>query len=102
MQRKYAKDRRNDLIDLMMDAIKNENQGANEDEDNLDQFEKDAKLIGHRVKKGALKEENVIATAMVMLVAGYDTTGLTLSWAAFELARNQDVQKNLQVSLYIK
>ncbi len=37
-----------------------------------------------------------MATAIVILVAGYDTTGQTLTLAAFELARNPDIQTKLQ------
>ncbi len=41
---------------------------------------------------------SVVATALVLLVAGYDTTGQTLSYAAFELARNPKIQEKLQVT----
>ena len=37
-----------------------------------------------------------IGTAMVFLVAGYDTTGMTLSWICYELAKNPDLQRRLQ------
>ena len=33
--------------------------------------------------------QTVIATALVVMVAGYDTTAQTMSWMAYELARNK-------------
>ena len=40
----------------------------------------------------------VVATSLVLLVAGYDTTGMTLSFLAYELSQNQEVQARLQVN----
>jgi hypothetical protein len=36
---------------------------------------------------------------MIFLVAGYDTTGLTLSYAAYHLAKNPGVQARLQADI---
>jgi len=92
-QRRESKVRRNDLIDLMMDAIKGD---ITEDTDaSEDQFEKDAKL-DHKLKKGEFDETVIVATAIVMLVAGYDTTGTTLAFACYDLAKNPDVQEKLR------
>lgn len=38
----------------------------------------------------------VIASAMLMLVAGYDTTAQALSYTGYELAMNPDIQRKLQ------
>ena len=38
----------------------------------------------------------VVATSFVLLVAGYDTTGMTLAYLAYELSINPDVQEKLQ------
>ena len=38
----------------------------------------------------------ICATAMVILVAGFDTTSSALTFAAYELAVNPDIQRRLQ------
>ena len=43
-----------------------------------------------------IDEDIVVATAMIFMVAGYDTTGLTLSYAAYELACQPAIQARLQ------
>jgi len=85
--------RKNDLIDLMLDSIKTQG-NLNEEEAENDQFEKDMKLKNSKRKQ--LDESMIVATAMVLLVAGYDTTGMTLSYLSYELANNPEVQERLQ------
>ena len=86
-QRRESGQRRNDLIDLMIDAIKEEDKTtANEDNDHEeDQYEQDMRLHTDGSRKTVVKldEDIVVATAMVILVAGYDTTGMTLSYLAY-------------------
>merc|ERR1711988_1150211 len=60
-----------------------------------DQYEADMKLA-HKTNVKNLDEMSFIGTAMVFLVAGYDTTGMTLSWICYELAKNPDLQRRLQ------
>ena len=82
-QRKASKERKDDLIDLMLDAmegLKDESQ-----EENEDQYEADMKL-SHKANGKNLDEMSFIGTAMV---AGYDTTGMTLSWICYELAKKK-------------
>ena len=91
--RRETKTRRNDLIDLMMDAIKGdiEHDKLGEDE----QFEKDAKLK-YESKKFEHEEIIIVATALIILVAGYDTTGTTLAFVCYQLAKNPDIQNRLR------
>ncbi|KAF8838204.1 cytochrome P450 [Paxillus ammoniavirescens] len=46
-----------------------------------------------------LSSEEVIAQAKVLLVAGYETTSISLTWALIELALNPDVQNKLREEL---
>jgi len=90
-------ERKNDLIDLMLDAIKEDKtvvEGTETEE--LDQYEADMKLNHKRKGKHQLEELHVVSTALILLVAGYDTTGSTLSYLAYELSKNQDIQDKLQ------
>ena len=68
-------ERRNDLIDLMLDAIKKEDvpncsidANGNESTNLTDKIEQDSKL-NHRSEK-RLTDINIIATAMIIFVAG--------------------------------
>ena len=82
------------MIDMMLDAMKNEGITDDSIEDETS-FEKDAKLE-HKAKK-EFDTVTLVATALVMLVAGYDTTAQTLSFCAYELATHEELQKRLQV-----
>merc|ERR1711994_273054 len=75
----------------MLDAIKGD---LEHDTEELEQFEKDAKLNHH--SKQTFDELVIVATAIVLLVAGYDTTGTTLGFACYYLAKNPDVQEKLR------
>ena len=87
-----TKTRRNDLIDLMIDAIKDELSA--EDAEEHDEEMKKALQPNHKSKK--LDEDKVIATAVVMLVAGYDTTAITMSTCLWYLTQYPEIQKRLQ------
>ena len=67
----------------MIDAMENKLCGEDEQDDD-GQFEKDAKL-NHRNKKKSREFDitTLAATALVLLFAGYDTTGITLGRAPY-------------------
>ena len=95
-RRKETGSKRNDLIDMMIDCLENEQVGNDSNEADNDQFHKDMELNHERSSKFKKNEDIIIATAMVILVAGYDTTGQTLSFLSYELAVNPDIQEKLQ------
>ena len=94
--RRNTKERKNDLVDLMLDCMKDDSNVNNGDDETTDQYEKDMQLSNNKKSKHNLDEISVVATALVFLVAGYDTTGMTLSFLAYEMAKNPEVQKKLQ------
>merc|ERR1719250_249521 len=93
--RRQTKERKNDLIDMMLDAIKDDQSTEEVEEDEHSQYDKDMKL-SHDKKKKELSEDVIVATAMIFLVAGYDTTGMSLSFLSYALANNPEVQEKLQ------
>ena len=90
------------LIDLMLDCMKedegnadNENNAAVADE--TDQLVKNGRIIRtQRGKEKVIDEKSIIATAMVFLIAGYDTTATTLCFLFYHLAKHPEVQTRLQ------
>ena len=83
-------ERRNDLVDLMMDCLKQDVKG---DEEGQDQCEEDTNL---KVERTALDEDTLVATAMIFMIAGYDTTAITLSFLSYMLASHPEEQEKLQ------
>ena len=92
--RRQSGKRRNDMIDLMLDAVKGELKNDSENQEN--QFEKDAKLTKKSKHQRELDELVIVANAIVLMVAGYETTSNLLSYASFELARHPDIQAKLR------
>ena len=92
-QRKASKERKDDLIDLMIDAMEGLKEEELEEKD--DQYAVDMKLA-HKANSKNLDDMSIIGTAMGFLVAGYDTTGMALSWICYELAKNPDLQRQVQ------
>jgi len=89
-RREGRQERRNDLVDLMMDSMKHDFVEEKEEE----QFERDMKLKVD-IKK-AVDEDTLVATAMLFMIAGYDTTATTLSFASYILSKHPEEQQRLQ------
>jgi len=87
-ERKVSKTRRNDLLDLMLDIMKNDL--AEDDEDKIQE-----KVPGKK-QLPPITEDQVIAQALIFLTAGYDTTGTTLSFLTYALSKDQEVQEQLR------
>ncbi len=80
-------------MDMMLDVMKPDEKSAssdNHEEDDNDQFHRDAKLThpSHAAKKKSLDELVVVASAFNLLAAGYDTTSMALSYLGHQLALN--------------
>ena len=77
-RRRRTGERRNDMVDMMIDLMK-EGGGGKEDEQGdehgEEQFERDSRLRGYSSRIRGFDEDTLVSTAMIMLVAGYDTTG---------------------------
>ena len=80
--------KKNDLIDLMLDCM-------NQEDNSNDMGEATGKHTRSKDNK-SIDDNILIATAMIFLIAGYDTTSLTLSFLAYELAKHPDAQNRLQ------
>ena len=48
------------------------------------------------IASGELDELVIVATAILLLVAGSDTTGITLAFACYQLAKNSKLQEKLR------
>lgn len=99
--RRQTGERVNDLIDLMIDCLKEEDNAASDSshqEETEDQYDRDMKFQHSKSSASSLKhdEDVVISTAMVLLLAGYDTTGMALSFLSYQLAKNPDIQQKLR------
>ncbi|TRY78866.1 hypothetical protein TCAL_10656 [Tigriopus californicus] len=88
-----TKTRRNDLVDLMIDAMKDEI-SIEHDNGMESQYDRDSKL-NHKVADKEVDEITLVATALVILVAGYDTTAQTMAITSYFLARYPDIQEKL-------
>ncbi len=91
--RRSTGERRNDLIDLMIDATKEDmSEDSHSDGEDSESVIKKSSIHNPHV----LDEDMVIATAMVLLIAGYDTTGNTLSYFFHEMVKNPEIQDRLR------
>ena len=89
-------ERRNDMIDMMVDAMKQISMDKEQkvQEDEMEQFEKDMKFT-HKQKR-RLTEQDIISNLIVLLIVGYDTTGMTLAAILWALSENEEVQEKLR------
>ncbi|CAG2109669.1 unnamed protein product [Medioppia subpectinata] len=82
--REKSETKSNDLIDLMMKAKAGE-----------EELEIEKKILNIKASNKFITEDEMIAQAFIVLIAGYETTATALSFCSYELALNPDVQQKL-------
>ncbi|XP_054845110.1 thromboxane-A synthase isoform X2 [Eublepharis macularius] len=94
-----AKERRRDFLQLMLDARFPANDASVEHFDNNSQGLEENKTA---TNKGLLKkqpkmltDDEIVGQAFLFLIAGYETTNSTLSFATYLLATNPECQEKL-------
>jgi cytochrome P450 len=77
-----------------------------EKEGNVAEAMGDKSVIGHLIKAESdetaelrISEEEVMAQMKILIIAGYETTSSSLTWALIELAKNQSIQAKLRDEL---
>lgn len=87
--------KRNDFLQLLVEAKKGELQAVGKDE--LDNFERDSQLSGDwQGKKQYLTEENMRAQCVIFFIAGFGTTSRFITFSMLSLALHQDIQDKLR------
>ena len=93
-------DRRNDIIDIIVDEIKSsKNKGTSKPEVYESEFEKDAALdtsdINNDDALGFDEETLLISNALLFFFAGFETTSTGISVCCHRLALHPDIQERL-------
>ncbi|TRY80861.1 hypothetical protein TCAL_07803 [Tigriopus californicus] len=95
-ERRKSKVKRNDLLDLLMDALEADRQGIKQNLEN-DQFDQDAQV--HVSKKSAIPDDEIdlflLSNAFILFFAGFDTSSSIMSIVSYFLATNEDVQEKV-------
>mgnify|MGYP001283484090 CR=1 FL=1 len=82
------------MIDMMLNVINDIEKDKVEEDAEHDQYHQDMKF--QHKKKRKMTEQDVISNLIVLLMVGYDTTGMTLAFILYALAENPEVQEKLQ------
>lgn len=94
--RKNTGERRNDIIDLIVDEMNMAKTAKKAAEEFESDFEKDAALGATNASNDAVdKEVLLVSNALLFFFAGFDTTSTGLSMIVHNLAKHQDVQDRL-------
>lgn len=94
--RRKTGQRRNDIIDLLVDELKQDKPSAPKDEAE-DEFEKDANIDMSKVQDVELDMEiALISNAIIFFFAGFDTTSTTLGITMFGMANNTEAQNRVR------
>ncbi|KAG1851972.1 cytochrome P450 [Suillus subluteus] len=96
-------------LNVTMGKISNELliRSRREKDVNMSERDEEKSIIGLLIKSEGqdaefhMSKEEVVAQMKVLLVAGYETTSISLTWALIELSRHPDVQTGLREELLV-
>ena len=89
-----------DLLQLMIDAHRDAESHHGEAENYHNEADDDSEHLGREdTSKRPLTDDEILANSIMFLLAGYDTTASTLTWLAYCLATNMEVQDKLIVEI---
>ncbi|KAG2039490.1 cytochrome P450 [Suillus americanus] len=96
-------------LSVTMEKISNDLliRSRREKDANMNERDEEKSIIGLLIKSEGqdaelhMSEEEVMAQMKVLLLAGYETTSISLTWALIELSRHADVQTNLREELLV-
>lgn len=106
-KRRANNERRNDFLQLLMDAQSSDKIEEDKNDSELHHVNQDEEGIkaekqtwNYEIDKDQrLTEDEICAQAWVFFIAGYETTATTLSFCCYELALNQEIQNKLYQEL---
>ncbi|XP_075237076.1 cytochrome P450 9e2-like [Lycorma delicatula] len=87
---KHSESRRNDFLQLMLDAESNESEKIKENGSSA--------IVSslHNTEDCKITEDIVVAQSVLFLIAGFETSSTLLTFASYELALNPDIQDKLR------
>ncbi|KAG2039485.1 cytochrome P450 [Suillus americanus] len=94
-------------LGVVMEEISNDLliRSRREKDVNMSEKDEEKSIIGLSIKSEGqdgelhMSKEEVVAQMKVLLLAGYETTSISLTWALIELSRHPDVQTSLREEL---
>ncbi|XP_053205344.1 cytochrome P450 3A56-like [Panonychus citri] len=80
----------NDFLQLLVEA-----EEENEEKVKLEEDEDIARSDNNNIERKRLTIDEIVSSAVIFLIAGYETTSTLLTWTTYELARYPEVQEKL-------
>jgi cytochrome P450 family 9 len=66
------------------------------DESELDDFEKNALIKADTTVDNSLDDDGIVSNCVLFIIAGFETTQVSLLFVAYELALNPEIQEKLR------
>lgn len=87
-ERKKDASKHRDILQLMMNASK-----AEDEDEETDTSKEEMTFTDY--KKRGLTNDEILANSIIFMIAGYETTATTLVWLTYDLMVNPEVQEKL-------